>query len=100
MMRKTRTGDLPKVIEGLVVLGIGILFVYPLLFNLTAAFKPAAELYQLGGGLKSGMGYLGCKDLEVLHEKASFIRITPGGLKESHVHDVIITKEPPNYRYE
>jgi len=51
MMRKTRTGDLPKVIEGLVVLGIGILFVYPLLFNLTAAFKPAAELYQLGGGL-------------------------------------------------
>jgi IMP dehydrogenase len=54
--------------------------------------------YQLVGGLKSGMGYTGCADIPTLHEKATFVRITPGGLKESHVHDVIITKEPPNYR--
>jgi IMP dehydrogenase len=57
-------------------------------------------VYQLVGGLKSGMGYTGCADIATLHEKATFIRITPGGLKESHVHDVIITKEPPNYRLE
>ena len=62
---------------------------------------PIAEVvYQLVGGLKSGMGYCGCRDIPTLHQDANFIRITPGGLKESHVHDVIITKEPPNYRYE
>jgi IMP dehydrogenase len=62
---------------------------------------PISEVvYQLVGGLKSGMGYTGCRDISTLHEKATFIRITSGGLKESHVHDVIITKEPPNYRYE
>ncbi len=62
---------------------------------------PLAEVvYQLVGGLKSGMGYCGCADIFELHSSARFIRITPGGLKESHVHDVIITKEPPNYRYE
>jgi len=46
------------------------------------------------------MGYTGCKDIPTLHESASFISITSGGLKESHVHDVIITQEPPNYRFE
>jgi IMP dehydrogenase len=57
-------------------------------------------IYQLSGGLRSGMGYLGCRNIEALHSKAGFFRITPAGLKESHVHDVIITKEAPNYRVE
>ena len=55
-------------------------------------------LHQLVGGLRSGMGYLGCKDIETLRQEAGFIRITGAGLRESHVHDVIITKEAPNYR--
>ena len=54
-------------------------------------------VYQLVGGLKSGMGYTGSKTIKELHEKACFYRITGAGLKESHVHDVIITKEAPNY---
>ncbi|MFO8091162.1 MAG: IMP dehydrogenase [Desulfatiglandaceae bacterium] len=57
-------------------------------------------IYQLAGGLRSGMGYVGCRNIEMLHSKAGFFRITPAGLKESHVHDVIITKEAPNYRVE
>jgi len=57
-------------------------------------------IQQLIGGLKAGMGYLGAKDLQDLKRKATFIRITPSGLRESHVHDVIITKEAPNYRLE
>jgi IMP dehydrogenase len=57
-------------------------------------------IYQLVGGLRSGMGYVGCRTLEELKTKARFIRITPAGLRESHVHDVIITKEAPNYRLE
>lgn len=57
-------------------------------------------IQQLIGGLKAGMGYLGAKDLQDLKRKARFIRITPSGLRESHVHDVIITKEAPNYRLE
>jgi IMP dehydrogenase len=62
---------------------------------------PLAELvYQLVGGLKSGMGYCGCANIAELQEKARFIRITAAGLRESHVHDVIITKEAPNYRLE
>ena len=62
---------------------------------------PLAELvYQLVGGLKAGMGYCGCATIRELQEKARFIRITPAGLRESHVHDVIITKEAPNYRLE
>jgi IMP dehydrogenase len=62
---------------------------------------PMAELvYQLVGGLKSGMGYCGCRTIAELQEKARFLRITSAGLKESHVHDVIITKEAPNYRLE
>lgn len=55
---------------------------------------------QLVGGLQSGMGYSGCKNIEELKDKARFIRVTPAGLRESHVHDVIITKEAPNYRIE
>ena len=55
---------------------------------------------QLVGGLRSGMGYTGCKNINEMQEKAKFIRITSAGLRESHVHDVIITKEAPNYRIE
>ncbi|MDR1487018.1 MAG: IMP dehydrogenase [Deltaproteobacteria bacterium] len=55
-------------------------------------------IYQLLGGLRSGMGYLGAANLDQLMEKARFVRITSAGLKESHVHDVIITTEAPNYR--
>ncbi len=55
---------------------------------------------QLVGGLKSGMGYCGAATLKELAEKARFVRITPAGLRESHVHDVIITREAPNYRME
>ena len=50
------------------------------------------------GGLKAGMGYAGCKTLQELQEKAKFIKISHSGIRESHVHDVIITKEAPNYR--
>jgi IMP dehydrogenase len=57
-------------------------------------------LHQLIGGLRSGMGYLGCGSLEDLRTKARFLRITNAGLRESHVHDVMITKEAPNYRIE
>ena len=56
------------------------------------------SIYQLVGGLRSGMGYVGAKDLQALREKAQFVEITSAGLRESHVHDVIITKEAPNYR--
>jgi len=58
----------------------------------------SAMIYQLMGGLRSGMGYVGAKTVEELRQKARFVQITPAGLKESHVHDVIITKEAPNYR--
>jgi IMP dehydrogenase len=54
-------------------------------------------LYQLVGGLRSGMGYTGCRTIDELRHKARFIRITGQGLRESHVHDVIITEEAPNY---
>jgi IMP dehydrogenase len=56
------------------------------------------NIVQMIGGLKAGMGYLGAATIEELHEKAKFIRISSAGLKESHVHDVVITKEAPNYR--
>jgi IMP dehydrogenase len=56
------------------------------------------SIYQIMGGVKAGMGYVGCRSIEELREKARFVRITPSGLRESHVHDVIITKEAPNYR--
>jgi len=55
---------------------------------------------QLVGGLRAGMGYTGCKTIKELQENAKFVRITSAGLRESHVHDVIITKEAPNYRIE
>jgi IMP dehydrogenase len=58
------------------------------------------SIQQLIGGMKAGMGYLGAKTVQELQQKAKFIRITSSGLKESHVHDVIITKEAPNYRLE
>ena len=54
-------------------------------------------IYQLLGGLRAGMGYTGCATIEELHEKAQFVRITGAGLKESHPHDIQITKEAPNY---
>ncbi len=60
----------------------------------------AHMIVQLVGGLRSGMGYTGCHTLDELRNKARFIRITNAGLRESHVHDVIITKEAPNYRLE
>jgi len=62
---------------------------------------PLAEtVYQLIGGLKSGMGYVGARDIKDLQAKARFLRITAAGLREGHVHDVIITKEAPNYQLE
>jgi IMP dehydrogenase len=62
---------------------------------------PISEMvYQLLGGLRSGMGYSGAATIGELHNKAKFVRISPAGLRESHVHDVIITREAPNYRTE
>jgi len=58
------------------------------------------SIYQLIGGLRSGMGYCGCRNLDEMRTKTRFIKITTPGLRESHVHDVIITKEAPNYRVE
>jgi IMP dehydrogenase len=58
----------------------------------------SSSVFQLIGGLRAGMGYVGCGSLDELRQKAKFIRITSAGLKESHVHDVIITKEAPNYQ--
>ena len=57
----------------------------------------ADTIYQLMGGLRSGMGYCGSPDIETLHNKAKFVRITSAGLRESHPHDINITKEAPNY---
>ncbi len=62
---------------------------------------PVSEVvYQLLGGLRSGMGYTGAATIEELHRKARFVQISAAGLRESHVHDVIITREAPNYRTE
>ncbi|MBQ5338116.1 MAG: IMP dehydrogenase [Oscillospiraceae bacterium] len=57
----------------------------------------AETVFQLCGGIRSGMGYCGCPDIPTRHEKAKFVRITGAGLKESHPHDIYITKEAPNY---
>jgi IMP dehydrogenase len=57
----------------------------------------ADTVYQLIGGLRAGMGYCGARNIKELQEKAEFIQITAAGVKESHPHDVEITKEPPNY---
>ena len=59
----------------------------------------ADTIYQLIGGIRAGMGYTGCATIDELHKKAQFIRITAAGLKESHPHDIQITKEAPNYSY-
>jgi len=58
----------------------------------------SGSIYQLVGGLQAGMGYCGCRTIEELRQNGRFVRITSAGLRESHVHDVIITKEAPNYR--
>ena len=58
----------------------------------------SANIFQLLGGVRSGMGYTGSPDIETLRHGCSFVRITPSGLRESHVHDVIVTKEAPNYK--
>lgn len=60
----------------------------------------ADTIYQLVGGLRAGMGYLGCRNIEELRKKAKFMVVTTAGLREGHVHDVIIIKEAPNYRFE
>ena len=82
---KTQTGKLvPEGIEGRVTHKGGL----------------ASMIHQLVGGLKSGMGYCGCKSIQDLQTKTRFIKITAASLKESHVHDVFITKEAPNYQKE
>ncbi|HEX2226050.1 MAG TPA: IMP dehydrogenase [Candidatus Binatia bacterium] len=58
------------------------------------------NIHQLVGGLRAGMGYIGCRDVSMLQSKARFMQITAAGLREGHVHDVFITKEAPNYRVE
>jgi IMP dehydrogenase len=58
----------------------------------------AMNVFQMAGGIRSGMGYLGCASIEELRTRATFVQITAAGLKESHVHDVIVTEEAPNYR--
>ncbi|MGH8502281.1 MAG: IMP dehydrogenase [Gammaproteobacteria bacterium] len=55
-------------------------------------------LHQLLGGVRASMGYVGCRTIDELHERAQFVRVSPAGVRESHVHDVAITKEAPNYR--
>jgi IMP dehydrogenase len=60
--------------------------------------KLADIIYQMMGGLRAGMGYVGAADLAELHEKARFVRITNAGLMESHPHGILVTKEAPNYQ--
>ena len=59
-----------------------------------------AIVHQLLGGVRASMGYTGCTTIVEMHKKAQFIRVTNAGVRESHVHDVAITKEAPNYRME
>jgi IMP dehydrogenase len=59
-----------------------------------------AIIYQLVGGVRSSMGYCGCGSIDQFRDKAEFVEITAAGMRESHVHDVQITKEAPNYRAE
>jgi IMP dehydrogenase len=58
----------------------------------------ASNIEQLVGGLQSGMGYLGAANLAELRKRAKFVKVSDAGMRESHVHDVFITKEAPNYR--
>jgi len=60
----------------------------------------AMIVHQMVGGLRSGMGYCGCSTIPELQQKGKFVRISVAGLRESHVHDVIITREAPNYALE
>ena len=60
----------------------------------------SAMVHQLMGGLRAGMGYCGCRDISTLQRDAQLIRVTTAGVREGHVHDVIITQEAPNYRVE
>jgi len=64
-----------------------------------AAYKGSLNgvIYQLAGGLKSGMGYVGAANIAQLQDNSEFVRISPAGVKESHPHDVVVTKEAPNY---
>ncbi|NCC95361.1 MAG: IMP dehydrogenase, partial [Synergistales bacterium] len=64
-----------------------------------AAYKgPAGNmLYQMIGGIRSGMGYVGAKDIDELHKNSKFVKISSASVKESHPHDVVVTKEAPNY---
>ena len=66
------------------------------------AFKGSvsAILFQLVGGVRASMGYCGCRTIAEMHDKAGFVEITSAGIRESHVHDVQITKEAPNYHVE
>jgi IMP dehydrogenase len=57
----------------------------------------ASVVHQIIGGLRAAMGYTGCRTIEEFHKKAEFVRITGAGLRESHVHDVTVTREAPNY---
>jgi IMP dehydrogenase len=57
-------------------------------------------VYQLAGGVRAAMGYCGCSSIEAMRSQAEFVQITAAGMRESHVHDVQITKEAPNYRAE
>ena len=57
-----------------------------------------AVIHQLVGGLRASMGYLGCADIPSVHARAEFVQISSAGMRESHVHDVQITKEAPNYQ--
>jgi len=59
-----------------------------------------AVIHQLMGGVRSSMGYLGCATIDEMHDRATFVEITSAGVRESHVHDVQITKEAPNYHVE
>jgi len=60
----------------------------------------ASTIGQLVGGMRAGMGYVGARNLKELIRRARFVRVSPAGLREGHVHDVAISKEPPNYRLE
>ena len=60
----------------------------------------AGMIHQLVGGVRAGMGYCGCHSIPELQREAQLIRVTPAGVREGHVHDVVITKEAPNYRSE
>ena len=60
----------------------------------------SAIVHQLVGGLRASMGYTGCKSIDEMRTKTRFVRISTAGMRESHVHDVVITKEAPNYRIE